>query len=99
VNHKSKEETLSTEDQRACLMVGVLMMVAKMAQQFRAASMFASNPDAAADRLSNDLVLLMRATQKMFPAGDMEAQVIALGRELGFEVEQQYITQGSKIPQ
>lgn len=90
---------LTAQDEQAALVIGVLMFVAKMSQQYRAASMLNRNPEAAAERLSNDVISLMQVTMKAWPAGDMEKQVLEVARRIGFEVEQHYIGKVSRIPQ
>jgi len=89
--------TLTGDDQRVCLMVGVLMIVAKIEKQAKTNVMLLDE-DGAAIKSAKDFKLLIESTWAMFPRGDMEKQVIEFAKSLGFEVEQQFITQGNQVP-
>ncbi|HEY2497315.1 MAG TPA: hypothetical protein VGK24_09620 [Candidatus Angelobacter sp.] len=95
--HGNKNVPTTADDERAAYLIGLLMMVAKMSKV--PCNPFAANSEAVADvaaeKMSREVVLLVQKANQFFPGGDMEQQVIAFARTVGFEIEQHYIGNAS----
>lgn len=87
----------TTEDEQACKHIAILMLVAKILEKTR--KDMTLTVDAAAERAAKShRDLLKLATQMYSKPGQMEQEVIAFAKRMGFEIEQQYLTVGSDVP-
>lgn len=81
---------LMVKDKRACLMIGILMVVSKVEKQAKVNVMTMDEEGAAAES-AQDFRMLIAQAFRLFPDGDMEKQVIAFAKDMGFIIDQKYI--------
>lgn len=94
-------EVLTERDEANAKLIALLLFVNKVMTQARRAVAAGENGEGmAGETWAKSVGKLFVAANSMFPKeGQMEAATIALSKELGLEVEQQYMTQGSQVKQ
>jgi len=94
----SEEAQLTPQDRTTCMMVGILMVVAKIEKNAQA-NVMTLDEEGAAMKSAKDFKMLIDAVWRMFPPGGLEEEVVKFARQCGFTIEQQYISESSQIPQ